>query len=86
MHVQVLELTQSLGFLENFSDRFPNIFSTFGTNHWTKGRPVARPVPTQKSPTQKYTDKRSCLEWDLNPQSHCWRNEDRATAVVSRLK
>jgi len=34
-------------------------------------RPTAKPLTTQGSTTQKNTDIHPCVEWDLNPQSHC---------------
>jgi hypothetical protein len=48
--------------------RFRNRFSAVGRTPWTKGQPVARPLPTQDNTTQKDEDKHPCLERDSKPR------------------
>jgi len=44
---------------------------TIGRTPWTGDQPVAGPLPTQDSTTQKNADTRPCLERDSNPWSQC---------------
>jgi len=48
-----------------------NAFRHFGRTPWTGDRPIARPIPTQDSTTQKYADIHPCLERVSNRRSHC---------------
>jgi hypothetical protein len=51
-------------------------FWIFGKTPWTGDRPVARPLPTQDSTTQKNADTHPCFEQDSNARSQCssgWR-------------
>jgi len=51
-------------------------FWTFCRTPWTADRPVARPLPTQDSTTQKNADTHICFERDSKPRSQCsnaWR-------------
>jgi hypothetical protein len=48
--------------------KFRNRFSTVGTTPWARGRPLARPLPTQDSITQKNGDKHPCFKQDSNPR------------------
>jgi hypothetical protein len=42
---------------------------------FNEGWPVAKPIPTQNSTTQKSADKHPCLEWDWNPRSRYPRSQ-----------
>jgi hypothetical protein len=46
---------------------------------WTGDQPVARPLPTQDSTTQKNVDTHSCFERDSNPRSQCSSGKDLRT-------
>jgi hypothetical protein len=56
--------------------RFRNRLSTVGTTPWTRGRPVARSLPTQDSTTQKDENKHPCFEWDSNTESQYPSGQD----------
>jgi hypothetical protein len=76
-----LSFPVALQFLENLGrllmGSFETVFSTVGRTPWTtRGRPVARPLPTQDNTTQEDADKHPCLERGSNPRSqypsgHC---------------
>jgi hypothetical protein len=48
-----------------------NPFRHFVRIPWTGDRPIARPLRTQNSITQKNADKYPCLDRDSNPLSQC---------------
>jgi hypothetical protein len=75
-----LSYPEALQFLENLGRLLMGDsktgFPTVGRTAWTRARPVASPLLTRGSTTQKDEDKHPRLQWESNPRSQYSSGQD----------